>query len=149
MSKGFSFVVVGGGLGRDPEIRSTQSGKKIASFSVAVEEGFGEKSSTNWYDIVAWEPLADFVEKYLKKGKQVIVSGSLQTRSWDDKSTGAKRTKTEIVAKDIKFGDDGKSGGSGQPARAAAAPPARRETAAPERRETVASEDPFGEEDPF
>ena len=72
------------------------------------------------------------------------MSGSLQTRSWDDKSTGAKRTKTEIVAKDIKFGDDGKSGGSGQPARAAAAPPARRETPQPERREAA---DPFGDEE--
>jgi len=144
MSKGFSFVVVGGGLGRDPEIRSTQGGKRVASFSVAVEEGYGERQSTAWYDCIAWEPLADFVEKHLKKGKQVIVSGSLQTRSWDDKSTGAKRTKTEIVAKDIKFGDDGKSGGSGQPARAAAAPPARRETPQPERREAA---DPFGDEE--
>jgi single-strand DNA-binding protein len=149
MSKGYTNAVIMGGLGRDPEIRATQSGKRIASLSLAVEEGFGDKAQTVWYGIVVFGELVDFVEKYLKKGKTVIVSGRLQTSSWDDKATGVKKSKVEIIAKDITFGDDGGKGGSGQPARAAATPPARRETAAPERREAVASDDPFGEDEPF
>ena len=89
MSKGFSAAQVRGVLGRDPDIRATPSGAKVANFSLAVERGFGDKAVTDWRSIVAWGSLADFVEKYLKKGKAIYVSGELQDRSWDDKQTGA------------------------------------------------------------
>jgi single-strand DNA-binding protein len=138
-----------GGLGRDPEIRSTPSGKKVASFSVAVDQGFGDNKRTEWVNVIAWEKLAELAEKYLKKGKQVALSGTLQTSSWEDKTSGQKKYKTEVVARDITFMD---SGGSreGQPARQERATPAPRIQAAPEpRARTTENDDPFSDDIPF
>ena len=84
MSNGFQCIGIVGGLGKDPEIRSTPNGKKVASFSVAVNEGFGNSAYVEWFNVIAWNELAEFVEKYLKKGKQVSVTGKFKTRSWDD-----------------------------------------------------------------
>jgi single-strand DNA-binding protein len=153
MSKGFSAAQVRGVLGRDPDIRATPSGAKVANFSLAVERGFGDKAVTDWRAIVAWGSLADFVEKYLKKGKAVYVSGELQDRSWDDKQTGAKRTVTEIRADRIEFADTGNapSGGGDRPSRQERSAPAPRQQAAPQTRSTepAGHDDPFGEEPTF
>jgi len=147
MSKGFSSVQLKGTLGKDPELRSTPNGTRVANFSLAVERGYGDKTQTDWHNCVAWKDLADFVEKYLKKGKSVYVTGELQVRSWDDKNTGQKRYVTEIKADRIEFADDGggsKSGSAPRQERSAPAPQTRQQ-AAPEAR-TVATNDPF--EDP-
>ena len=150
MSKGFSFAQVGGFLARDPETRSTPSGVKVVNFSLGVEKGFGDKASTSWFNVICFKDNADFAEKYLKKGKSVMVTGDLQTRSWDDKQTGQKRTTTEIIAYKIDFMDTGGSK-SEAPARAAAAPQARRETPAPAPRATLdhSVDDEFFGQEPF
>lgn len=143
MGKGLASATIIGNLGKDPEIRSTSSGKKVASFGLAVEEGFGDKARTDWWDIVVWGELAEFTEKHLKKGKTVSVAGRLQKRSWDDKQSGQKRTAVELNAKDISFFDSGSGGGAW-----ASATPERRETTAPAPR-AAASDNPFGEDEPF
>lgn len=143
MSKGVATATIIGNLGKDPEIRSTSSGRKVASFSLAVEDGYGEKLKTDWHNIVAWGDLAEFTEKHLKKGKTVSVVGKLTNRSWDDKKSGTKKYITEINAKDISFFDSGSSGA----ARGTAAPE-RREASVPAPRAAATSGDPFGDE-PF
>lgn len=141
MSRGFSFAQIGGVLGKDPESRSTSGGTKVVSFSVAVEKGFGEKASTSWFNVISFDKNADFAEKYLKKGKAVTVSGDLQIRSWDDKTSGQKRYVTEILAHKIDFADGG-SGSGGQKQERSAPAPQTRQQAAPQTR-AAATENPF------
>ena len=139
---GYCSVVVVGNLGKDPEIRSTGSGKKVASFSLAVDQGYGDNKKTEWVNIIAWEKLAELAEKFLKRGKTVALSGYLQTSSWDDKQSGQKRYKTEVVARDITFMDSGSrsDGGTRQA-------PAPRQQAAPQARATAPAEDAFISDD--
>jgi len=108
-----------GRLGKDPEIRSTAGGQTVARFSLATDERYtdrnGEKQErTEWHNIVAWGKLAEICGQYLRKGKLVYVDGSIRTDSWDDKETGQKKYRTEIVAQNMKMldrkGDD--EGGS-------------------------------------
>jgi single-strand DNA-binding protein len=91
-----------GNLGKDPEIRYTQSGMAVCNFSIAISEKFGEKETTEWLDIVVWQKVAENCVKFLKKGDKVAVSGRLQTREWQDKQD-IKRYKTEIVANSVEF----------------------------------------------
>jgi single-strand DNA-binding protein len=106
-----------GRLGRDPEIRTTQSGAKVANFSLAVSEKYKDKSGqkqekTEWVNVVCWnEGLISVIESYLSKGTQVYISGKMQTRKWSDQSGNNKYT-TEIVmqgfdSKLIMLGDGG------------------------------------------
>ncbi|HUP59543.1 MAG TPA: single-stranded DNA-binding protein [Thermoanaerobaculia bacterium] len=113
-------VILVGRLGKDPEIRSTPSGQSVARFSVATDEKFTDKSGekqerTEWHNIAAWGRLGEICGQYLRKGKLVYIEGSLRTDSWDDKETGQKRYKTEIVAREMKMldrkGDEGGGGG--------------------------------------
>ena len=145
MAKGFSFAQVGGTLGRDPESRSTSGGVKVVNFSVAVEKGFGDRASTSWFNIIAFDKNAEFAEKYLKKGKPVVISGDLQVRSWDDKQTGQKRTATEIVAYKIDFADSGTRSGGDNTSRTTTQAP--RQQAAPQARATAPAEDAFISDD--
>src|SRR5258705_11979605 len=92
-----------GRLTRDPEIRTTTAGLNVASFSIATSFNWTDtagqkKEQTEFHNIVAWRKLADIVSQYLKKGSQVYLEGRLQTRSWDDKTSGQKRYRTEITA---------------------------------------------------
>ncbi|MGK5092294.1 single-stranded DNA-binding protein [Deltaproteobacteria bacterium TL4] len=100
-------VMLIGNLGKDPEIRYTQSGNAVANFSIATTDIWKDKQGqrqekTEWHTVVAWDRLADLAQSYLKKGKQVYIEGSLQTRSWEDQQ-GQKRYTTEIIAKTIQF----------------------------------------------
>ena len=113
-------VILVGRLGKDPEIRSTPNGTTVAKFTIATDERFTDKSGqkqerTEWHNIVAWDRLGEICGQYLKKGKLVYIEGSIKTDSWDDKETGQKKYRTEIVARDMKMldrrGDEG--GGSG------------------------------------
>lgn len=94
---GVNKVIIIGNLGRDPELKFTQSGKAVCNFSVAVTEKRKENENTEWFNVVAWEKLAEICGEYLQKGKQVYIEGRLQTREWEDKE-GNKRTTVEIVA---------------------------------------------------
>ena len=148
MAKGYTLVVVEGGLGQDPTLKSTPNGTKVATFGLGFERGFGDKAHTCWIDVVCFKDQAEFAEKYLKKGKSVRVIGELDVRSWDDKDTGKKRYKTEVVADKIQFVDSGSGGSkSAAPARQAAAPPTRQQVAP----QTRAEADPFADDsgDPF
>jgi single-strand DNA-binding protein len=149
MTEGFSLVVLEGNLGQDPAIKATPSGKRVANFSVAVSRGFGDNKHTNWFNIVAWREQADFAEKYLKKGKSVRITGELDTRSWDDKQTGSKRTVTEIIADKIQFVDNRESQDRAPATRQASVPQTRIQTQVPARAEQPSSDDPFGEDVPF
>jgi len=118
-------VILVGRLGKDPEIRSIPSGTSVAKFSLATDERFTDKSGekqerTEWHNIVAWGKLAEICGQYLRKGKLVYIEGSIRTDSWDDKETGVKKYRTEIIANTMqmldKKGDDeggGYSGGGG------------------------------------
>lgn len=106
-----NVVITMGRLTRDPEIRRTDSGKAVASFSLAVDRDFapeGQEKETDFLDCVAWKGTAEFIEKYFKKGSMMAVQGRLQKRSWTDKE-GNKRYTTEVVANQVWFGESKKS----------------------------------------
>lgn len=106
-------IFIMGRLTRDPELRRTQSGTPVTSFSLAVDRDFksqsGEKE-TDFIDVVAWRNTAEFVAKYFNKGRMAIVEGRLQIRDWQDKD-GNKRRTAEVVADNIYFGDSKRDGG--------------------------------------
>ncbi|MEX2208793.1 MAG: single-stranded DNA-binding protein [Myxococcota bacterium] len=117
---GVNKVIIVGNVGRDPEVRYTQSGRAVASFSVATSERFQDKDGqpqerTEWHRVVAWGRLAEICGEYLRKGKQVYVEGRLQTRDWEDKD-GHKRYTTEVIANVMQMlgrrGEDGGGAGS-------------------------------------
>lgn len=100
-----NLIVIMGRLTRDPELRRTASGTAVANFSVAVDRDFPSQDGsreTDFIDCVAWKHTADFVGKYFSKGKQIVVKGRLQIRSWTDKD-GNKRRTAEIVADSVYF----------------------------------------------
>ena len=106
-----NVAIVMGRLTRDPELRRTNSGKPVASFTVAVDRDFapeGQERETDFIDIVAWNGTAEFVEKYFKKGSMIALKGRLQIRSWTDKD-GNKRRTAEIVADNVYFGESTKT----------------------------------------
>ncbi len=100
MVKSINQVMLMGRLTRDPEVRTTSTGKTITSFSIAVDRG-GQDDATDFFDVTAWEKLGELVSQYLSKGRRCLVQGRLRQDSWDDKETGKKRTKIEVVATDI------------------------------------------------
>ena len=100
-----------GRLTRDPELRRTQSGTAVASFTLAVDRDYkpqdGERE-TDFIDIVAWRGTGEFVSKYFSKGRMAVVEGRLQVRDWTDKD-GNKRRSTEVIADNVYFGDSKRS----------------------------------------
>ena len=99
-------ITIMGRLTRDVELRHTQQGTPVASFTVAVERDFqsGGERQTDFIDCVAWRQTAEFVSKYFQKGSMAVVCGSLQSRKWTDRD-GGKRTNWEIKAENIYFGE--------------------------------------------
>ena len=96
-------VILVGRLGKDPEVRATAGGKKVANFSVATDETYknrdGEKvKSTEWFRLVAWDKLAEIAEEYLHKGDLIYIEGKLQTRQYEDKRDGSTKQTTEVIA---------------------------------------------------
>ena len=114
MAKGVNKVFLLGNVGKDPEIRSTAGGMTVASFSLATadrkKEGTGWVDSTEWHNIVCFQRTAEVVRDYVKRGSQIFVEGKITNRSWDDKETGQKRYKTEILVNELTL-LGGKSGG--------------------------------------
>jgi single-strand DNA-binding protein len=111
MAKSINQVILMGRLTRDPETRTTTTGKTITSFSIAVDRG-GQDDQADFFDVTAWEKLGELVSQYLSKGRRCLVQGRLRQDSWDDKETGKKRSKVEVVATDVTF-LDGPSDGAG------------------------------------
>lgn len=108
MAKSVNQVILMGRLTRDPEQRTTGSGKSIVSFSIAVDRG-GQDDEADFFNVNAWEKLGELVMQYLSKGRRVLVQGRLRQDRWDDKETGKKQSRIEVTATDVTF-LDGPSG---------------------------------------
>lgn len=123
MARSINQVILMGRLTRDPEQRTTSTGKTIASFSIAVDRG-GQEDAADFFNVTAWEKLGDLVMQYLAKGRRVLVQGRLRQDSWDDKETGKKQSRIEVVATDVTFldGPNGDNGGSSASSNANAKP---------------------------
>jgi single-strand DNA-binding protein len=95
-------VMLIGNVGKEAEMRFTPSGKPVTSFSVAVNSKYGENESTEWFNIITWNELAETCNQYITKGQQVFVEGRLQTRSWES-DDGQRHYKTEVIANKVMF----------------------------------------------
>lgn len=104
-------VIIVGRLTRDPEVRYTQTGKAVASFSVAVDTGFGENKRADFIPVVVWEKLAEVCGNNLTKGRRVLVEGRLQIRDYE--KDGQKRRAADVVAQNIEFLDTKQAVSSG------------------------------------
>jgi single-strand DNA-binding protein len=119
MSKSVNKAILLGNVGKDPEIRSTNGGTIVASFSVATTErqkdGQGNwQDKTEWHNLIAFNRTAEIVRDYLRKGSQVLIEGKIQTRTWDDRESGQKKYRTEILINDLTLlGGGRENGGSG------------------------------------
>jgi len=128
---GINKVILVGHLGRDPEMRYTQSGVAVCSFSLATSESYKDRTtgervtSTEWHNIILWRGLAETAEKFLRKGSQVYIDGKLRTRKWEDKQ-GMTRYTTEIVGDTMQMLD--KKDNSSAPSPAPAQPAATAQT---------------------
>ncbi|HYX39671.1 MAG TPA: single-stranded DNA-binding protein [Oligoflexus sp.] len=116
-----NLAILIGNLGKDPQLRNTQTGTAVCTFSIATTENWtdqsGQKQSkTEWHNIVVWNKQAENCAKYLRKGRAAYVEGRVQTRSWDD-TTGQKRYTTEIIAETVKFLGSGPAVDQERPAR--------------------------------
>lgn len=125
MARSINQVIIMGNLTRDPEMRTTPNGQSVTSFSLALNRSYkgqdGEwQEATDFIDVVAWAQLGERVNQYLSKGRRCLVQGRLSQRSWDDKESGQKRSKVEVIANDVTFLDGGNAGDEG--GRAASAP---------------------------
>jgi single-strand DNA-binding protein len=106
MAKSVNKVILLGNVGKDPEIRATQGGMTVANFSIATTDRIKGQDGqftdkTEWHNLVAFQRTAEIVRDYVKKGNKLYVEGRLQTSSWDDKTTGQKKYKTEIIVSDL------------------------------------------------
>lgn len=141
MAKGFNKVILLGNLTRDPDTRTTSGGQSVTSFSLAVNRTWksadgSTQENVSYIDCVAWGKPGEIIAQYLGKGRAVLVSGRLDQRSWDDKETGQKRSKVEVVVEDFNFvdsrgGDSGSVGGtSAAPVQSQPKPAAKKKTIA-------------------
>lgn len=113
MARSINQVILMGRLTRDPEQRTTTSGRTVVSFSIAVDHQT-QDDQADFFDVTAWEKLGELVMQYLSKGRRVLVQGRLRQDSWEDKETGKRRSRIEVVASDVTFldGPSGDTGGS-------------------------------------
>jgi single-strand DNA-binding protein len=106
MAKSVNKVILLGNVGKDPEIRSTGGGTMVANFTLATSDRFQDQGGnwqdkTEWHNLVAFKRTAEIVRDYVKKGSKLYIEGKIQTRSWDDKESGQKRYRTEIIVNDL------------------------------------------------
>jgi single-strand DNA-binding protein len=120
MAKSVNKVILLGNVGKEPEFKMLPSGQGVANFSIATTESYKDKSGerqekTEWHNLVAYARLAEIVRDYVKKGSKLYIEGRITTRSWDDKESGKKVYRTEIVIGDLSLlsGRDGESSGGG------------------------------------
>lgn len=117
MARGVNKVILIGNLGKDPEMRYTPAGVAVANLTLATSESWKDKQSgenverTEWHRIVIFQRLAEIAGEYLRKGSKVYIEGRLQTRKWQDKTTGQDRYTTEIIADNLQMLDS--KGGAG------------------------------------
>ncbi|HEX5235738.1 MAG TPA: single-stranded DNA-binding protein [Silvibacterium sp.] len=120
MAKSVNKVILLGNVGKDPEIRATGGGTMVANFSLATTDRTKDASGnwtdrTEWHNLVAFQRTAEIIRDYVKKGSKIYVEGKIQTRSWDDKTSGEKKYRTEIIVNDLSLlsgRGEGEGGGS-------------------------------------
>ena len=118
MARGVNKVILLGNLGKDPEVKYSQSGMAVARFSLATTERAKDKDGnwqdkTEWHNLVAFGRTAEVAGEYLKKGRTVYIEGALRTSSWDDKESGQKKYKTEVIINDLVMVGGQRDGGEG------------------------------------
>jgi len=122
MAKSVNKVILLGNVGKDPEIRATPGGTMVANFSLATtdrvkDQGGNWSDRTEWHNLVAFQRTAEIIRDYVKKGSKLYIEGKIQTRSWDDKTSGEKKYRTEIIINDLSLltgrgeGEGSSSGG--------------------------------------
>lgn len=116
MARSINQVILLGRLTRDPEQRTTASGKNVVSFSIAVDRQ-SQDDQADFFNITAWDKLGDLVIQYLSKGRRVLIQGRLRQDSWEDKDTGKRQSRIEVTASDVTFldGPSGDNSGSAAP----------------------------------
>lgn len=116
MARSINQTILLGRLTRDPEQRTTPSGRTVVNFSIAVDRS-GQDDQADFFNVTAWEKLGELVMQYLSKGRRVLVQGRLRQDSWEDKETGKRQSRIEVVATDVTFLDSpsGNSGGASEP----------------------------------
>ena len=99
-----NFIIIHGRLTADPELRQTQSGVSVCNFSVAVDRAYkqGEEKVADFFNVVCWRGLADMVSKHFAKGKEIVASGTMQSRKWVD-NDGSNRVSWELIAQNVDF----------------------------------------------
>lgn len=112
MARSINQVMLLGRLTRDPEMRTTPTGKNVTSFTIAVDKP-GQDDGADFFDVTAWEKLGELVNQYLSKGRRTLVQGRLNYRQWEQ--DGQKRNKVDVIATDVTF-LDGPSDGNSAPA---------------------------------
>jgi len=105
MAKSVNQVTLLGRITNDIEVRTTTSGKNVAQFSLAVDK-MGSQEGADFFEVTAWEKLAELLGQYTQKGSKILVLGRLQQETWDDKDTGKKRSKVVVTANDVTFLDN-------------------------------------------
>lgn len=115
--RGFAKAFVAGNLTRDPEMRATPSGAQVCNFSLAVNRSFkgsdgSQQDQVSYIECVAWGRAGETIAHYTKKGSSLMVTGRLEQRSWEDKTSGQRRSRTEVIVEDFTFLGGG-NGGSG------------------------------------
>jgi single-strand DNA-binding protein len=122
MAKSVNKIILLGNVGKDPEFRATPSGTTVANFSLATTDRSKDPTGnwvdrTEWHNLVAFQRTAEIVRDYVKKGSKIYIEGKIQTRSWDDKTSGEKKYRTEVLINELVLlsgrGEDGGSSGSG------------------------------------
>lgn len=118
MAKGVNKVLLLGNVGKDPEVRSTPGGTMVATFSLATADRAKDQQGnwqdkTEWHNLVAFGRTAEIIRDYVKKGTQLFIEGKIQTRSWDDKESGQKRYRTEILVNEMSLLGGGPGRGEG------------------------------------
>jgi single-strand DNA-binding protein len=121
MAKSVNKVILLGNVGKDPEVKFLPSGSAVANLTIATSERFKDKGGewqdrTEWHNLVAYQRTAEIIRDYVKKGNKLYIEGRIQTRSWDDKTSGEKKYRTEIIIGELVLlsgRGDGESGGGG------------------------------------
>lgn len=121
MAKSVNKVILLGNVGKDPEIRATPGGTMVATFSLATTDRTKDQSGnwtdrTEWHSLVAFQRTAEIIRDYVKKGSKLYIEGKIQTRSWEDKNSGEKKYRTEIIVNDLSL-LSGRGEGDGAPNR--------------------------------
>jgi len=152
MARGVNKAIIIGNCGQDPETKYLPSGGAVTNLTIATSETWKDKQTgqpqerTEWHRVVFFNRLAEIAGEYLKKGSKVYIEGALRTRKWQDKSTGADRYTTEIVANEMQMLDSRDDGGESKPVRQQAAQPATQQAPA---QNAPAGFDNFDEDIPF